>query len=345
MDRDYERYNVYRILSGVFKIELDEDTYYLSSNTKEDRFHQQELYFEIYRQAESLGCIKLEESYILLADKGGWGSKQEMELKSIPNKIISLKHQIYKSFNTTKIRENLRNKLKASEERHNNLLSKKNSLMSGTCEGIASLFSSYYSMYTKITDKNRQYIKHKFNFEDLDYRILEKAHRMNNLIRLDESEIRTLSRSDSWRNIWSSRENSKGIFNIYADDLDDEQSSLLSWSKFYDDVRSNPDCPPEEILNDHDATDGWIKEMAEKNKEDKKDSKDMTGTEIFLPADTDEEIQRINSMNDVSARMTKRLREKAIDKSGGLNEAELPDVKVDLQRQATQMHANKFRGG
>ena len=346
MDRDYEKYHIYRILSGVFKIVIDEKIYYVKNNTKEEKFEIQEVYFDIYRRAEEQGTMTLEESYLLLAESGGWDGSKESRLKETPNVINSLKLQIYKAFHTSKIRENLRRQLRDKEKEQHKLLSQKNSLMNSTCEGIATIHSNHYSFYTRTTDEQGNYIKNTIKFQDISSSLLEDIYTKYQFLQTDEKEIRELSRSDVWRHIWGSKEHSKGVFDMYASDLTDEQSGLISWSSFYDQIRNNPELPSEDIVNDNDAIDGWVREQVEKNKQEKsKNANEMNATEIFIPADNDEDIQRIHGMNDVSARITKRLREKAIDKHGTLKEADLPDVKIELQRQSNEQYKNTVKGG
>ena len=317
----------------------------LKKNTKEDRFEVQEIYFESYRKAEQNSSMTLKESFLILAEAGAWTSDDEFELKKIPSKISSLKLQIYKAFYSSKTKENLRKQLRLIEKDNYRLIMRKNSLMSATCEGIATLYSNYYSMYTKLTDDKGRYLKEDILFNDLDIPFLEDISTKHSQLKLDDDELRDLSREEAWRDLIPLREASMGIYDSYAGDLNNEQASLLSWSYFYESVRKSPEAPSEDIISDNDAIDGWIKEQSDKSKSNKSDVKEIKGSEIFIPVEDDEDVQRVNNMNDVSARMTKRLREKAIDTHGMLKEIDLPDIKLDIQKQANEQFKERAKGG
>ena len=345
MDSNYANYHVQRILSGIFKIIIDEKLYYLKKNTKEDRFEAQEIYFESYRKAEQNNSMTLKESYLILAEVGAWTSDDEFELKKMPSKVSSLKFQIYKAFYSSKTRENLRKQLRRIERDNYRLVMRKNSLMAATCEGIASLYSNYYSLYTKLTDDKGRYLKEDILFNDLGAPFLEEVSSKHGQLRLDDSELRDLSREGAWRDLFSLRKVSMGIYDSYAADLTDEQVSLLSWSSFYESIMKSPEAPSEDIISDNDAVDGWIKEQTDKSKSTKSDVSNIKGSEVFIPVEDDEDIQRVNDMNDISARMTKRIREKAIDTHGTLKEIDLPDIKLDIQRQANEQFKERTKGG
>ena len=58
--------------------------------------------------------------------------------------------------------------------------------------------------------------------------------------------------------------------------------------------------------------------------------------EIFIPAETSEDAQRIHDMNDVQARFQKRQREQLIVKHGEVSEQQMPDSQLLMRQQALQ---------
>jgi hypothetical protein len=105
----------------------------------------------------------------------------------------------------------------------------------------------------------------------------------------------------------------------------------------YDNVFKNQDCPCDEIIEDDDLLDGWmIKIRREKEAERQQNEviqilgdKHKNDTEIFLPARTKEEAQRIDAYNSPEALRIKKQREHLIRERGEMAEENLPDVQVD----------------
>jgi hypothetical protein len=67
-----------------------------------------------------------------------------------------------------------------------------------------------------------------------------------------------VARTDPWRGVWAARRAEAGVFGKPACDLTDEQRSVVGWSLLYDGARECPDCPPDDVLTDDDAFDGWL---------------------------------------------------------------------------------------
>ena len=66
--------------------------------------------------------------------------------------------------------------------------------------------------------------------------------------------------------------------------------------------------------------------------------------EIFVPAATVEDINKINELNDPMSRAKKRSREKIIEAKGIVTELDFVDVKRDLQMTAQREFNDRVKG-
>jgi len=128
----------------------------------------------------------------------------------------------------------------------------------------------------------------------------------------------------------------------------------------YDNVYESPDAPKDEVIADDDCLDGWFivqkrdyeQKKAEYAGEGKvgKNSKIANSQEVFLMAQTPEEIEEIYSMNNVHARNTIRARQQQIRDAEGQNIhiRDLHDIKMDNQMarvQATNQRLGQMNKG
>ena len=134
-----------------------------------------------------------------------------------------------------------------------------------------------------------------------------------------------------------------------------DQKNLLAWSTMYDNIYESPDAPSEDVINDDDLLDGWTilqkkkreREKAQAELEAKMGDKAQGAGEIFLMAGSKNDAERIETMNDVNATMTKKERLHTIRKSDGpVNQQDLPDEKLKIRSQLNQQYkeAENTRG-
>jgi hypothetical protein len=109
------------------------------------------------------------------------------------------------------------------------------------------------------------------------------------------------------------------------------------FSQMYDNVSEHPDAPDDAVLEDDDALDGWFLIQKDKRKAEKSNQNmntmlgiDPNAQEVFIPAQTPEDIQRIHDMNSVQGKMIKAQRSAAIQKEGVLKEHQLPDRRREI---------------
>jgi len=112
------------------------------------------------------------------------------------------------------------------------------------------------------------------------------------------------------------------------------------------------ECPPDEIIADNHAIDGWFIEQHEerKKRQKEKNTEERFGRfngnndqEIFLMANEKGDIQDIYNMNDAQSKHIIETRNKVISEAGTVEHANLPDVQMNMQMQATQEFRQNMR--
>ena len=155
-----------------------------------------------------------------------------------------------------------------------------------------------------------------------------------------------MARTEPWRSTWSCKKCEREVFGVPTVDLTEDQKSLVIWSTMYDNIYEHPSCPQQEIVDDDDLIDGWmIVQRKERQKSQTKlqvedlisNDKIKNSGEVFVIGQSKSDRERIDSLNDDNAKNIKRQRLKMIQQKGFLNEADMPDTKLDLQMQSNKL--------
>ena len=269
-------------------------------------------------------------------------------MKEIEKSIEGQKVQLYQAatqkIGQPKIVKQIRKQLLRTKDLLNKLHEVKYSLHSFTLESFAQSAKQQYILEQTIYDNDKL-------LDYVSYRLMEQAKiKMCDFI-ISSVEFRELARTDPWRSYWGIVDNP---FSSNIVDLDYDKRTLLTYSKMYDNIYENPECPSEIVINDDDMLDGWMilqkKGRDEKKQEKTTDSmvgglsaKYQNSNEIFLPAQQKEQIAEINKLNSVKGNMVKKQRQKLLDTQGQVGVGKLPDEMLDQQLQANQEFKNHVK--
>ena len=164
--------------------------------------------------------------------------------------------------------------------------------------------------------------------------------------KLEESQIRELSRTEPFRTLWHSS-GKKSPFKRTGFDITSDQKSLIMWSGLYDNIADSPDCPSDDVIKDNDLLDGWLIKQRKEREQQKRDKEaekyDMDADEVFIPAHTNEDISNIQDLNDPTTKAIARSRHQQISEQESVDHANLRDVKRDLMMQANEQQINRSR--
>lgn len=268
----------------------------------------------------------------------------EATIKEVEERLDELKVQYYEQYFSTKEKEHTKKTISTIKNFLNELVNKRHSLDHLTLTGFAETIKQEYIIWAtclKTEDRVRMWP----TINDVDPFIMNgvMSYIANNAISGDT--IRELARTDPWKQMWSMNKNPFGI------NATEDQRGLVLFSKLYENIGQHPECPPDEIIEDDDALDGWLikdrkkreKEKSEHILEDKfKHIKDAH--EVFLPVKTNEDLAMINGLNDGQTKMIKRQREQAIKIKGEVTDDQFLDQKIAIAQQSNKQFIQTVKG-
>jgi hypothetical protein len=282
------------------------------------------IYNRAYNSAIKRGCLSTEEVDLLLYDLGIWTEVEEEQERKIVQELDSLKVSLYQEFLTVRV-ITIKQAITKVYEKLAELTLKKSIYNDFSAKGCADYIKTCY------------YIKRYSEPSVFNRRLLSYYHRNG----LSDSVLRSAARTEPWASTYTTKKLNGQIFDK---DLTFDQIRLLRWSLMYERIAEHPEAPPDRVLNDDDALDGWL--IIQQRERDKKQKKSVQlndnqkdAQEIYIPANSLEEVQEINSMNEGMAKAIRQSRTKAIREKGEVAEQNLPDVRKSLKMELARLRA------
>lgn len=346
---------VSRISAGYLRYKLNNEVYQIHGPSLDDMYEAQEIYNETYNRAVEMSMVSHEETVDMLINRGMWCEEDNNQLeKVLPAHIELFKLDIYRQFSNEKERETIRKYLNCASEAIADLFSKKHMFDYMTAHGVAT-----FARWQFLVEASTRYKGQKLDWASSDCNIMKVMDHINkNLI--SEATIRELARTEPFKTIWiTGKKNGGTIFSLPGCSLTDEQKRLISWASLYDNVLERNDCPPEEIMYDDDAFDGW---MIDKSREAKHE-KEVANTQkkinksaanapevFFVASDNDpnalfskSEIGKIYNLNDPTSKNIINQRLNMISERGDVKESEFPDVQREMSIARNKAAINAMR--
>ena len=326
MDYHTRDYYVSRIIIGYLKykdvkIEIDNEIKYEANL----------VYKEKLEECIEVGLLRDADMSQFLIEIGVWTEKERDYLE---NKKIGITHQIdtwkvklFEACFNKKERDQIRVYLETAKREYNRLFFLRHCLDQFTCEGVALQAKTNYIIEN--CSKDKQALSQVLHFYNDSY--------------ISDEIIRELARTDPWQSTWSCAKNNQ-LFNKSASEYTDDQKRLVYWSRLYDSIYENPDCPSDDVIQDEDLLDGWLIIQRRKREEqqaqkigDDKLSKINNADEVYILTDNKDDASRINSKNNSVASSVRNNRIKEIQKKGKVFEQDFGDMK--LKKQIAMTHA------
>ncbi len=347
MDIATKELHISRIIAGFFRHKIDGVTYIIQQPNRSIRNIAQEVYMEALKDAELDGLYNDEELNIFLYENDIWSSEKENLLEELFEDLDDYKVKMYKAIFRSEERKVYKELINTTKNKIKELQLEKSSYNHLSCAGTAAMMKMRYLVGKSLHYEDKTPVWENDDFWKNTDPLLEEMTNMYVESKLSEKEYREIARSEPWRSTWSCRKCEKDLFGIPAVDLTEEQKSLVIWSSLYDSIYEHPSCPDQEAIDDDDLTDGWmIIQRKDRDVHRTKvqvddiisNSRIKNSGEVFVVAQTKKDRQRIDSLNDESAKNIKKRRLEEIRNKGGvINEADMPDTKLDLQMQANRM--------
>jgi len=266
----------------------------------------------------------------VLISTGQWVPQGDYNLQELHKNIENYKIRAYTTLLGAKIEhEKILKLLKLSKARASEQERIRHSLDGYTLDGLMSWWKQRYVLYHSSTPKPDG-----FALAALFDSMIADA--------LNVEQYREVARTEPWRSLWSIKKND--IF----DELCDERRTLVLFSRMYDGAYENSDCPPDDVIENDDLFDGWLLKQKREHDREKLDrrlekdgltSKHPNAGEIFIPAATQDEANRIMGRNTIQNRAAIQTRQRMIQHAGtdGVTDNKMPDVQRRLQQESNKM--------
>ena len=330
-----------QIIAGRIIVDIDK-RYYVLPPSPAQKLRSEELFQDFLYRAQLMGVITDEEMKQYLVQQGIWNILYDTELKEAGARLDNIKVSMYNNYERFRSRtvDSLRKQLKKLKNRINELYNIRVSYTDFTCEGIAEKCAVEYLIGCNIIDCDGNRI----NIFDGSFKYFDVFVRTYMQNKPTDQQIRTLAKSPQWRSIWGSSKGEAGIFGVPATQLSDEQRGLIAWSKLYDSVYDSMECPDDKVIEDDDLLDGWLIVQHRKQRENRKKDVDGDAQEVFVFAETPEDVQRVSQLNDAAANMIKSQRMSVLKKVGAIKEENMPDSQQTISMKAVQQFRERMKG-
>jgi hypothetical protein len=341
----------YSIISG--SVIIDNQWEYKCPNYK-DRNYYYNLVEQLEKEATEFGFFDDYDYEEFLNTHQLWAKEDEDRLKKLATDIDEIKYQMFQNFafkpETVK---RLKIALEETKQWKDQLLRRKNKFLHVSAKGFAFFeankwlnCSGLHKNGVKVFSNYKKYLKTPY---------ISLAQLIEKLIdyQPNEHDIRLIAKTDPWRSIWNSRKANTDIFGRNAIDLTDEQKALLVWTSIYDNAYESTERPSDDIIADDDVFDGYLIHQRKEFDETMKNKKIENGVSsnkkindsqyIFSIAKSQEEIDRIKSLNTEQASIIKKERSDQLSKDKEVAVHNLHDVRKDIKKQLEEQNVKNFR--
>jgi len=332
-----------RIRAGYVPVTVDNKRMLVYQPDADVSLQASEIYMLEHERAVEEDLLNDDDILDLLIMYELWTDKNEDEYNNIlPKHIEHWKVQLYQTILKSKTREKVRKYLQVAKDELERLHKIRHSYDHMTCEGYASYMKNMF-----IIAESARLDGKKVDWDKYDLTlVMHKYHAEM----LGADDIRLLARTQPWSGMWSTFKANGRIFNSV--DLSSEQQALISWSIMYDRIQESPDCPPDEVIEDDDMLDGWLivqrnKREAEQKKQEVEGalSNKISGAdEIYVVAETPEDAQKIDLLNDPHAKNVKRQRLNQVKTQGVVKQQQFKDVQQKRAVQLQQAYTKSVKG-
>ena len=273
----------------------------------------------VYDECFEFGSFSKEELADYLMEVGLWTKKEEEDYLKGLEDLQQMKVDYFEVFVIETRRMKIKRAIEAKIHQLNTAFQKKIYLNEYTCEYARDEAYAYYL------------------FRDRDSPFVFSRKFLNS--RISEEDIRALYFDSTWRMIWGGSKDPKSVFGLSANQLNDNQLSLLYWSKLYDNIGESMDSPSNIVMRDPLAVDGWFIKQAKKREaeEKKKDLPTQNAGEVFVMASSQKEVREINSLNSPEGKQILKSRAKDLANKGTLDEQQFSHVKQELSMKKNEL--------
>ena len=266
-------------------------------------------------------------------------------LERLNKKLDDLKVELFSSFYIDSKKKKIKNSIKNLRKNIQEAENQSRYLDRLTIESICANIQNEFLLLNGIYTKDHSLVFNSDVLGNVDQNLFNNLGQEIAKKFLKGYEYRIVARSLSWKSLWGIKNHH--IFEGSVSEWSDEQKTIVSISQMYDSIYQHPECPEDDIIQDDEAIDGWsiyhsrkIKEEKKKNGVSSKLDRHKNAQEIFVVAETDEDIKSIIGMNDHTGfnRMKSKVDHAMVAAAtqGTVREIDIPIVQSDLRQKSME---------
>lgn len=338
-----------RINSGLIRVRVRQDSYYICSPPPRTVYLANELFHEELERRRFSDCLSEDDVMELLVEAGLWTTDSDKHLETLPKDIEVWKTELYKAFFRSDERKLIKKNLAVAKAKLAEVSGIRHSLDHMTAVGMATIFKNRFLVAMGLQDEHGQHLfKTESQFRRYDGSIIDDVVIEIQKSRISEAEMREIARENPWRQLWSAANHEHQLFGISPSEYTEEQRALVSWSSLYDSVWKHPQTPPDDVIHDDDCLDGWliIQRQVREKAQNVSAADELIGNEkirnsgeVGIIARSREDVKRIQGLNSDESRAIHRQRLAAVSKAGVLREDQMPDTKLKIRMELNAMRA------
>ncbi len=341
---------VARVTSGCVRVEVPSRRgspfLLIRTPTRQQRYLAQEVYEDEFREAELGGVYTEAELVAFLLSEKLWSEEDQKLLDELPKQIDDMKVGLFNALLRSSDRVVTRKALGVAKDALAELHGRRHAYDHLSCAGVAAASRMKFLVGCGLSRTDGRPFYRGESFWERPDGTLDHAAEAYVRSRLTEAELREMARTEPWRSTWACRKAESSVFGVPAADYSEEQAGLVTLSLVYDSVYEHPECPADDVISDDDMLDGWlIYQRREREKRQAKkageelvtNEKIRNSQEIFLVAQTQQDAQKVFALNDDVVRaQQKRKLDFLKTQKGEVNEADMPDTRLQLQMAANR---------
>ncbi len=319
--------------------------FFISSPSRENKFAAESFFLEYYRKALDGGALSEEGISKLLLKYNIWNPEKEKTMTALEKDMENIKVNMFENYLSSNKVQTLREGLNQTKKLWLSFSQDKSSFDSLSAKSLALSCKQHFLVGCSIfVRKGKPFWKNPLKCWKISDEVLGSAyHKLNDHI-LTEDDYRELARSNSWRNIWSTRKGAGNFWGRAVVDLSSHQRHLLAWSNLYDNVYKNSSVPSDEVINDNDLLDGWMivqrrKRESEAHKsyiESKTSNKKILSSEEVFVMSTADNFDKVFNMNDLEGKIAFKRRMAQIQREGIVEETQMMDRQMEIRKQISK---------
>lgn len=339
---------LYRIINGYYYINVDNIKYKILLPNIDVKQQAYVIYSSLLddHKFEIDSWLNQESVNHLLKRYDLWDDTKEKSYKELLKTLDKSKIEYFLNFNHDINKKNFKKNITVITNNIDKAHAQKHYFDHLTLEHYAQSIKNQYLICSTVYREDGSKV---FNdIEDVNTNLLDRILSEIYANSLGTEDIKKIARYELWKSYWgSSKEN---IFPGCVKDWTDEQRSLVNFTKTLDSIREHMEAPPEEVIEDNDALDGWIlyqhekiaKEKKEKHISEKYGLNNKNNNEIFLMSSSNADTKEILSLNDKENIRNIHEMISVVNKSEkNIDWAHLPHVKRELVNKQQELMKNQ----